>query len=201
MSMKLFLATGNAHKVAEFSRMFAEAGLDVEVVSAREAGGMPEVEENAGTFEGNALLKAEALAGLVGGEWVLADDSGLAVDALGGAPGVRSARYAGENATDGENRAKLLREMAGVADGERRGRFVCVLALAGPGRREVFRGECEGEILREERGLGGFGYDPVFRPEGFGESFAEMPAARKNELSHRGKAMAKLVEWMRGEGR
>jgi XTP/dITP diphosphohydrolase len=200
--MKLFLATGNAHKVSEISRLLAEAGLRVRVCSATEAGGMPPVEETADSFEGNALLKAEALWRQLGEqEWVLADDSGLEVVALEGAPGVRSARYAGPGATDEANRRKLLSELEGVPESGRRGRFVCALALVGPTRREVFAGVCAGTIADVEAGSGGFGYDPLFRPTGSRETFAEMPPADKNRLSHRGKALAQLIAWLRSVAR
>lgn len=197
MSMKLHLATGNAHKVKELARLFAEAGLEVEVASAKEVGGMPEVDENAETFEGNALLKAEALGKQVPDGWVLADDSGLEVDALEGAPGIFSARYAGPGATDEDNRKKLLVNLTNIPEARRGGRFVCALVLLGPGRQEFFRGECVGTLIEEERGEGGFGYDPIFRPEGKQKTFGEMTAEQKNQLSHRARAMAKLVNWIR----
>jgi len=196
--MKLFLATGNAHKVEEFQRLFATADLPVAVHPA--PGGMPSVDETAENFEGNALLKAEALREKLGPDsWVLADDSGLEVAALGGAPGVRSARYAGESATDADNRRKLLEALAGVPELERAARFVCVLALLGPDVSRIFEGVCMGRIVAEEAGTEGFGYDPLFVPEGFGETFAEMPSEQKNQLSHRGCAMEELVLWLRGK--
>lgn len=195
--MKLFLATANRHKVEEFARLFAEAKLDAEVLSAAEAGGMPPVEETGQTFLENARLKAKALRGRAPADaWVLADDSGLEVKALGGEPGVRSARYAGADATDAGNRARLLQRLDRIE--AREARFVCVLVLFGPGGLEkVFEGSCPGRIVEEERGEGGFGYDPVFVPDGGTKTFAEEEAAEKDRLSHRGRALRKLVEWVR----
>jgi XTP/dITP diphosphohydrolase len=142
-------------------------------------------------------LKAEALQKQLGGrEWVLADDSGLEVAVLAGAPGVLSARYAGPDATDADNRRKLLERLEGIPLERRTARFVCVLALVGPGVREVFRAECDGLILKEEAGGGGFGYDPLFRPEGRRETFAEMAPEEKNRLSHRGRAVKLLCQWL-----
>ncbi len=197
--MKLYLASSNAHKVEEIRRMAAAGGLPVEVLPASDAGGMPEVEETEPDFAGNARLKALALREKVPPDaWVLADDSGFEVEALGGAPGVRSARYAGEGAGDADNRRKLLREMAGVPDERRGGRFVCVLALAGPdGGLRVFEGTCPGRVAGEERGGGGFGYDPVFVPEGFDQTFAELSSATKDRHSHRSAALRELAAWLR----
>ena len=190
----VYLATGNAHKVAELRAMAAAAGLDWRLAGANEVGGMPEVEETAATFAGNAQLKAEALAARVpGGAWVLADDSGLAVDALDGRPGVKSARFAGPGATDALNRARLLEELATHPRPWRAG-FVCALHLAGPGGEVVtVEGRCGGQILPEERGDGGFGYDALFVPDGEQATFAELPAAVKDHLSHRGQAWAALL--------
>lgn len=198
--MRLFLATANAHKVKEFARLFGDAGLPVEVASADEVGGMPEVDETAPDFIGNARLKARALQEKVGRQgWVLADDSGLEVASLGGEPGVRSARYAGPGATDAANRARLLERLADRESAERQGRFVCVLVLLGPGGEEkVFAGDCAGEIVREAKGEGGFGYDPLFVPLGLGQTFAEVGPEVKDRLSHRGRALAGLIEWMSG---
>jgi XTP/dITP diphosphohydrolase len=197
--MKLFLATANRHKVEEFARLFAEAGLDVCVCSAAEAGGMPSVDETEETFLENARLKARALREQVAPvDWVLADDSGLEVAALNGEPGVRSARYAGADATDADNRKKLLEQLEGIRGGQRRARFVCVLVLHGPnGREEVFKGSCPGRIAENEKGEGGFGYDPIFLPEGSEETFAEIDPARKDRVSHRGKALRELADWIR----
>ncbi|MGA2053344.1 MAG: RdgB/HAM1 family non-canonical purine NTP pyrophosphatase [Opitutales bacterium] len=199
MKFICYLATGNAHKLREFQQMLAGAGLPWAVESAAKLGGMPEVEESAETFAGNALIKARALrAKAPAGAWVLADDSGLEVAALGGAPGVRSARYAGPGAKDGENTAKLLRELASVPEGKRTARFVCVLALIGPdGAEKIFEGACAGRIGTMGAGAGGFGYDPVFYPEGLAQTYAEIGEEVKNRISHRGRAVEKLAEWWR----
>jgi XTP/dITP diphosphohydrolase len=196
----LFLATGNAHKAREFQQMFAAASLPWTVAGAAALGGMPAAEETADTFSGNALIKARALRPLApSGAWILADDSGLEVAALGGAPGVYSARYAGKNAKDGENTAKLLRALAAVPDAARAARFVCVLALIQPdGTEKLFEGECPGRIGRAPAGVTGFGYDPVFFPEGFNETFAELGDDVKNKISHRARALEKLFAYLRG---
>ena len=201
--MNLFIATSNEHKAAEFARLLAGRGLTGwTVLSAAEAGGMPPVEETAEDFEGNAWLKARAMKERAGRRgWVVADDSGLEVDALGGAPGVRSARFAGESATDAENNARLLRELAGRPIAERRARFRCVLALLAPdGREESFTGVCEGRIAGAPSGGGGFGYDPLFIPEGYESPFAELGETVKNRISHRARAWGLLVERLGREG-
>lgn len=153
--------------------------------------------EDGETFVENALKKARTIA-KYSGKPALADDSGLAVDALGGRPGVYSARYAGEKATDDENIARLLVELGDDAD--RRARFVCFLALVTPGGKEtVAGGECEGLILSERRGSGGFGYDPVFYLPEYGKTMAEIPPDLKNKISHRARAADKLVSILVGE--
>ncbi len=200
--MKLYLATGNAHKLSELRSMLAEAGLPMKVLSPAALGGMPEVEEDRETFRGNALKKASALAELLPldetDSWALADDSGLCVDALDGAPGVYSARYAGPEASDQENVDKLLRALGGLSSPDRVAAFQCHLALvSSAGRELVFEGSCSGRIAHEPRGEGGFGYDPVFVPHGFESSFAELTSAEKATLSHRGIAMRQLVDWLR----
>jgi XTP/dITP diphosphohydrolase len=157
---------------------------------------VPDVEETGETFEENARLKALAGSSHYDG-WVLADDSGLEVDALGGAPGVRSARFAGDNADMAENRALLLEKLREVRGKERCGRFHCVLALAKGGEvLRVFHGTIEGVITPAERGSGGFGYDPLFVPEGSCRTFAEMAGAQKHALSHRGRALAALAAYL-----
>ena len=198
--MKLLLATRNRNKIEEIRRIFAFPGL--EILSPFDLPSLPEeVEENADTFEGNALLKARSLADAVqdGGAsavWVMADDSGLEVAALNGAPGVRSARYAGEPSNTPTNNAKLLRELEGVED--RRARFVCVIAFCAPdGREWTVRGECPGRILHEARGEAGFGYDPLFVPDGYDETFAELGASVKNKISHRARALEKATALLR----
>jgi XTP/dITP diphosphohydrolase len=190
--MKLLIATRNHHKLEEIRAILDIPGL--ELTGADQVPGLPEVEEDAPTFEGNAIKKARTLA-LAAGCWTLADDSGLEVDALHGAPGVRSARYAGPEASTPANNARLLRELEGVAD--RRARFRCVLALCAPdGRAWTVEGRCEGTILEAPRGLCGFGYDPLFVPEGQTQTFAELAPGIKNRLSHRGRALQRAVaEW------
>lgn len=197
--MKLYLASGNAHKAAEMNALARSGGLAVEIVSAREVGGMPHVDEDTGTFEGNALKKARALkAVLPAGAWVLADDSGVCVEALGGAPGVESAYYAGPQADPRANLGKLVETMRGVPEGRRSAYFYCLLALAGPdGGERIFDGRCDGTLLDEPRGGGGFGYDPIFRPEGYSRSYAELSEEEKNLISHRGRAWSALADWLR----
>ena len=188
--MKLYIATGNAHKVQEFQRILIEKFPDIEVLSANELGGMPDVDENENTFEGNAFLKARALFKKSKGHPVLADDSGLCVDALQGAPGIYSARYAGAGASDAENREKLLDALRNIPPENRSAHFCCVLAFVdAQGSEHAFSGECHGFITVQEQGVGGFGYDPVFQPVGFSETFGELSAEIKNQLSHRGKAL------------
>lgn len=197
--MELVVATRNRKKVEEIRRILE--GLHVELLTLEDFPGCPDVEETEGTFEGNALKKAREVAAC-SGKAALADDSGLEVDALGGAPGVYSARYAGAESSDRENVGKLLVELGDLPEDERRGRFVCVIALAYPdGRTETFSGSVEGSIGRESAGQWGFGYDPVFYPEGHGRTFAQMSAAEKDSMSHRGRALRKLREFIKaGQG-
>jgi XTP/dITP diphosphohydrolase len=199
MSMKLYLATSNLHKIEELSAMLSAAGLDIEVHTPEAVGGMPEVIEDQETFTGNALKKARALAALLPEDGLaLADDSGICIQAFGGAPGVRSARYAGEDATDEENLNKLIREMESVPEGDRGGSFECHLAVVAPhGAEEVFVGEIQGTILREKRGPNGFGYDPVFLPVGYDRTTAEMSGEEKASISHRGNAMRLFLVWLK----
>lgn len=200
--MRLFLASGNLHKAAELTAFATSAGAAgaaaIEIVSARAVGGMPEVAEDTGTFVGNARKKAVALrAQLPPGSNVLADDSGVCVDALEGAPGVESAYYAGPEANGRANYEKLLRVMAGVPDARRGAHFLCVLlVLTARGEEFVFEGICGGRLLHEPRGGAGFGYDPIFVPDGFDRSYAELGDEVKNRISHRARAWAQLVEWV-----
>jgi XTP/dITP diphosphohydrolase len=200
--MKLCLASANPHKAEEFQALADESraagGPDIEVVSAAAFGGMPSVAEDTGTFPGNARKKAAALrARLPGDIWVLADDSGLCVDALGGAPGVESAYYAGPQGDPAANLARLVEALRGVPDAGRGAEFVCVLLLSGPGGLErAFEGRCPGVLAREPRGPGGFGYDPLFVPAGHARTLAEMAPEEKNRLSHRGLAWAACVGWL-----
>lgn len=199
----LYFASGNAHKAAELQGLAVTAGLPVEIVSARAVGGMPPVEEDTGTFVGNARKKARALqAKLPPGAWVLADDSGVCVDALDGGPGVESAYYAGPAGDARANLAKLAAVMRDEPEERRGAHFLCVLlVLAGDGAEQVFEGVCGGRLLREPRGGAGFGYDPLFVPDGFTESYAELGDEVKNRISHRARAWAQLAEWLkRGPG-
>ena len=189
---EVVIASGNAHKVEEFVAMLD--GPNVRVRSANDFGGMPEVEESGTTFVENARLKAEALRVQVGpGRSVLADDSGLEVDALDGAPGAYSARFAGIGASDKENRSKLLDALEGKATSERTARFRCVLCwIDESGDVQNFDGACEGLIAETERGDQGFGYDALFIPEGYSETFGELGDSVKSKLSHRARALQKL---------
>ena len=188
----LVLATRNRGKVAEFRDLFKH--VDLELKTLDDFGPIPPVEEDGKTFEDNAVKKARFTARVLGFP-AIADDSGLTVRALGGAPGVFSSRYAGEGASDQENNDKLLKSMEGV--GQREAAFVCVLAIAVPrGPALIYEGTCEGLILTEMQGSGGFGYDPVFYYPALGKTFAQMSGEEKNRVSHRGKAMAELREEM-----
>ena len=197
---RIYLASGNAHKAAEFALLAADSGLALDIQSARAVGGMPPVEEDTGTFVGNAGKKARALAARVpAGAWVLADDSGLCVDALDGGPGVESAYYAGPQGDSAANLRKLIEVIRGVPDERRGAHFLCVLlVVTDAGEELVFQGVCGGQLLHEPRGGAGFGYDPIFVPDGFGQSYAELGDDVKNRISHRARAWARLAEWARG---
>jgi XTP/dITP diphosphohydrolase len=195
---KVILASRNKGKIKEIGDILGR--YDMTVVS-RDDAGLPidEVEETGETFEENSYIKAKAILDVAGMPTV-ADDSGLMVDALGGAPGVYSARYAGEDCTYEDNNRKLLSALAGVPDEKRSARFVSVITMLWPdGRKIVARGECEGRILTETRGEGGFGYDPLFVPEGYDISFGEMSPEEKNKISHRAKALMKLESILENE--
>jgi len=192
----IHLATGNAHKVQEFQRLADESGLPVMMVAAAR---MPAVVEDTGTFPGNARKKARALQALLPADaWVLADDSGVCVDALGGLPGVESAYFAGPQHDSAANLLKLAEVMRDVPEGRRGAAFVCCLVLRGPdGIEQVCEGRCAGVLRREPRGGFGFGYDPLFIPAGFACTYAELPEAEKNKISHRGRAWLILAEWLK----
>jgi XTP/dITP diphosphohydrolase len=188
--MKLVIATRNAHKLAEIHLIFDFRNL--EVLSAFDFPEIPDVVEDGDTLEANAKKKAVEIA-LVTGCWAMADDSGLEVDALNGAPGVYSARYAGEHCSYSDNNAKLLQELAGESN--RSARFRTVIALSDPaGSVETVSGECAGTIIEEQRGTKGFGYDPLFVPDGYSQTFAELPAELKNRISHRANALRKAQD-------
>ena len=188
-NMIIVLATRNQGKLKEFQEILRD--FPVEIKSLQDFGPIPEVVEDGLTFDENAYKKASFTAKVFGIP-AIADDSGLVVEALGGAPGVYSARYAGENATDRDNVQKLLKELEGKTNC--RAAFECVISIAVPsGPALTYEGRCEGEILSEPRGESGFGYDPLFYFPGFGKTFAEAGMAEKNKVSHRGKALAEFV--------
>jgi XTP/dITP diphosphohydrolase len=190
----LVLATDNPDKAAEMARLLA--GLPFRLLSRADFPDLVPVAETADTFAGNAALKAEATRDATGLA-ALADDSGLCVDALDGAPGVISARWAGPGRTYADNNDKLLAELGGVADGERTARFVCWVAVARPGRETVtFDGFCEGVIARAPQGEKGFGYDPLFFVPDLGRTFAELEPEEKARISHRALAFAAARAWL-----
>lgn len=190
MSKQLLIATRNPKKKKELQEILS--GFDLQLLNLDDIPPLPEVEEDGLTFEENAIKKALVVA-RQSNMLTLADDSGLVVDALQGAPGVFSARYAGPEANDDRNNQKLLQAMQQVEDHQRSARFVCVIALASPqGKVETVRGSCAGSISRTLHGGEGFGYDPLFIPEGFDKSFAELTPEIKNRISHRGIALNKI---------
>jgi len=185
--LRLVLASRNEHKLREIAEILD--GLDVELLSVSEFSNVPEVVEDGSSFEENAAKKAREVAAATGLP-ALADDTGLEVDALDGAPGVRSARYAGEPPDYDRNNAKLIQELSGVGADGRTARFRCVVALSTPeGRVSTVEGKTAGQILDSPRGDQGFGYDPLFLPDGFERTYAEMSPREKNACSHRGKAV------------
>ncbi len=192
--IKIVLATNNSHKVSEFKSCFAQKGIDAEIIPISETGFSGDIIEDADTFEGNAYIKAKALCDFTGMISV-ADDSGLVVDALGGAPGVYSARYAGEGCSDDDNIAKLLSDLADVDKNSRNARFVCSICVCRPDGETltVSANSGEGLIIDERRGGGRFGYDPVFYYPPMDKTFAEMTSEEKNSVSHRGRAIEKLL--------
>lgn len=193
----LVVATKNRKKADEIRRILQ--GSLISVLTLDDFPGCPEVIEDGQTFEANAVKKAVAVARYTG-QMALSDDSGLEVDALGGAPGVFSARYAGEEADDRRNLAKLLDDMRFVRDGERRAKFVCCIALASPdGAARTFVGTVAGTLVRDPRGARGFGYDPIFSPIGETRTFAEMGEEEKDAISHRGKALRAVRDSLTGE--
>ena len=193
----IYLASGNAHKLHELQSALEQAGLAVKVKGPDTIGGMPEVEETGSTFESNALLKAQGLREVGPSEgWFLADDSGIEIDDLDGRPGVISARYAGMECNDEANNDKVLQEMKDFPKSDRTCRFQCVLALIGDGFEETFAGACEGKLLSERQGDGGFGYDPLFLPDESELTFAEISLDEKAKISHRARALTKLIDWI-----
>ena len=195
MPTQIVLATRNAHKAHELARVLESLGLDIELLTIDAFPDAPQVAETEPTFEGNALLKARALAQHAGIP-AISDDSGLCVNALNGMPGILSARWSGatEN-VDSANLNLVLLQVADVADVRRGAQFVCAAALVLPdGREFTVRGTVEGKLVRETRGDQGFGYDPIFVPEGFNVTTAQMSADEKDAISHRGKAMRALAQ-------
>ena len=187
---KLLIATNNAGKLREYTALLGD--LPVQLTTPQQEGIALEVEEKGATFAENALLKARAYCA-ASRLPTLADDSGLEVEALGGAPGVYSARYAGNNATDRQRYEKLLAELRGIPPAERTARFRCVIALVLPdGTEEITEGECEGVIIDTPRGEHGFGYDPVFYMPALGKTMAELPPELKNRVSHRARALMRM---------
>lgn len=196
--MTIYLATRNAKKIKELSGIIKASDLKIGIASAMDTSDMPVVEETADSFTGNAKLKAYALKEMIAkNTWILADDSGLMVDAIQGKPGVYSSRYAGADANDTENISKLLRELKSIEGIDRSGRFVCVLVLLGPdGLEKTFEGICEGFIANKPVGENGFGYDPVFIPAGYSQTFGLLGESKKSKISHRAKALNELVSWL-----
>ncbi|MGE5324201.1 MAG: RdgB/HAM1 family non-canonical purine NTP pyrophosphatase [Actinomycetota bacterium] len=200
---RIYLATTNPGKLRELREAAQPCGLDVEALPALAS--LPPAIEDGATFEENARIKAEYYSRHADGVMVLAEDSGLAVDELEGAPGVYSARYAAvlkggvgthENSDDEENNQALIAQLERLAPGKHPGRYVCVIALAKDGKvLETFRGEAEGELITVPRGTGGFGYDPLFYFPALDKTFAELPLAEKRRHSHRGQAFRHFLEW------
>jgi XTP/dITP diphosphohydrolase len=201
----VLIATSNAGKLRDFAG--AAAAFGIEVAGIPNFANLPSVVEDGETFEANARKKAEEYSQHARGQIVLADDSGLEVDVLGGAPGIHSARYAAEfphlsseNTDDQANNDRLLRELESVSPEKRKARFVCVIAAARDGKTlETFRGEAEGAILNSPRGTNGFGYDPLFFFPSIGKTFAELSVEEKAKYSHRGAAFRKFLDWQESQ--
>ncbi|PAV27712.1 non-canonical purine NTP pyrophosphatase [Virgibacillus profundi] len=194
---QIVIATGNKGKAKEFKEFFADYKIDAVSLLDLDKN-IPDVEETGTTFEQNAALKAEQIAALLDTP-VLADDSGLIIDALDGRPGIFSARYAGgESKSDKKNIEKVLAELKTIPKEKRTARFICVLAIAIPGKETIFKtGYCEGSIGFEEKGENGFGYDPIFIPEDYTKSMAELSPNEKNSISHRRNAIIQLEKWIK----
>lgn len=193
---QIIIATKNKGKAVEFKDFFSGYGIDaVSLLDVTEE--LPDVEETGTTFTENAALKAEQIATLLHTP-VLADDSGLIIDALEGRPGIYSARYAGEGKNDQANIEKVLDELLPISEPNRTARFICVLAIAVPGEKTIFcSGYCEGKVALSEKGENGFGYDPIFIPEGYQKTMAQLSSKIKNSISHRRNAILQLDEWIR----
>ena len=193
--MDVVLATGNRKKIEEIKKIFAVMGTASKIYTLDDFPAMEEVEEDGDTFEANALKKARHTARATG-MTAVADDSGLEVEALNGAPGVYSARYAGDDADDKANNEKLLGALKDVPEEKRGAQFVCCIALVSSEEEETFMGYVKGRIGSEAKGAGGFGYDPLFYPEGSKRTFAEMSDTEKNAISHRANALGKLQQYL-----
>jgi XTP/dITP diphosphohydrolase len=191
---RVVLATRNKHKIDELRAILAATGVEVELLGVAEFPDLPDVAETGVTFAENALLKAVDVASRTGLP-AIADDSGLCVDVLGGAPGIFSARWAGKHGADKANLDLLLAQLADIADGHRQAHFACAAALALPDGTQVVReGRIDGTLLHAPRGSNGFGYDPIFLPDGYERTTAEMPADEKNAISHRTRAFQALAQ-------
>jgi XTP/dITP diphosphohydrolase len=191
---RLAIASRNAHKLRELARICADWPVEWVTVASHDPDAFPEVDETGDTYLENASMKARAVAGALGLPAV-ADDSGIEVDALGGKPGPRSARYAGEHASDEQNLTALMGALKGVPAGGRTARYRCVAAIVWPdGREDQAEGECEGTLVASRRGARGFGYDPIFVPAGWDETMAELTDEEKDRISHRGRAFRALGE-------
>ena len=200
MTVDIVLASRNKKKIAEMEALLSAHVPGVHILSLDDIGFVGDIEENGETYEENALIKARAARAACDGRYAtIADDSGLSVDALGGAPGVYSARYAGDHGNDAANNALLIRNLAATPPAERTAQFVCTIALCLPdGREFVVRGETEGLIIDTPRGNGGFGYDPYFYQPALGKTFSELTSEEKNAISHRGRAVEKMATVMCG---
>jgi XTP/dITP diphosphohydrolase len=195
--MQILIATKNKGKVLEFQSMFSQLGI--EVISLLDMNDIQDVEETGTTFEENAILKAETISSQLNIP-VIADDSGLEIDALDGRPGVYSARYAGSHKDDDDNMDKVLHELSHVPDGDRTARFICALAFSRPGEETfVVKGMCEGQILHGRVGNEGFGYDPIFYVPSLNRSMAQLSKTEKNKISHRAMALSKLKDFINEE--
>lgn len=195
---QIIIATKNKGKAEEFKAFFSRYGIETKSLLDFEQE-IQDIEETGVTFEENAALKAEQIRDLLSVP-VLADDSGLIIDALNGMPGIFSARYAGEPKSDQANIEKVLEELKTIPGNARTARFICVLAIAAPGRETLFRtGYCEGNIDFNVKGSNGFGYDPIFIPQGYTQTMAQLSADEKNRISHRKQAIIQLEEWMNNQ--
>lgn len=195
---EIIIATKNEGKAKEFKTLFDRYGIKaVSLLDLPQD--LPDIEETGSTFEENAALKSEGIANILNIP-VMADDSGLEIDALDGKPGIFSARYAGEPKDDKKNIQKVLEELKNVPEADRTARFVCVLSISIPGEKTIYKkGYCEGSIAIEEKGNHGFGYDPIFIPKGYSHTMAELTPEEKNKISHRKNAMVQLEDWIQNQ--